>query len=467
MVVEIPPKIFRNNSKLTSLGPFFGSCPGITGEIPRKIFDTNKGKNNSITNVEGFFSGCSKLTGTIPAYVSDSDKGLFDYSPNLSWVRSCFSGCSGLTGSIPENIFKYNNALTRVDYLFNGCSGLGSTPDALAQIPPNLLKGKPSITNVAYLFNGCTNLRGSIPDGFLDDNPLITDISGMFKGCRELVGQIPARESIWVDVPIDSSRPELGTVKEEIVSKYGLFDKCTILSTAKEVFSGCIGINSFIPETLFITATKVTDLSNFFSECYYLQGGVPKDLFKNCNLLQNTSGMFRNCVSLKEPIVDLEDDDLKYAIPKDLFSKNPNISDVSHMFRMDGSGNPHSPRLEGCVPADLFRTCGTKLRTIQGFFHACSNITGTLESNTFVYNTELRNCYEAFGETKLTSLGADLFKTCTKVTDMRLAFDSCKSLTGSTFDYKNMTSVTQKARCFGYCTGLDNYAEAKAEGWAD
>ena len=50
---------------------------------------------------------------------------------------------------------------------------------------------------------------------------------------------------------------------------------------------------------------------------------------------------------------------------------------------------------------------------------------------------------------------------------MRLAFDSCKSLKGSTFDYKNMTSVTQKVRYFGYCTGLDNYAEAKANGWAD
>lgn len=467
MIGEIPPTIFRNNSKLTSIGPFFGGCPGITGEIPRKIFDTNKGKNNSVTNLEGFFSGCNKLTGAIPAYVSDSDKGLFDYSPNLSWVRSCFSGCSGLTGAIPENIFKYNNALTRVDYLFNGCSGLGSTPDALAQIPPNLLKGKGSITNVAYLFSGCSNIRGSIPDGFLDDNPLITDISGMFKGCKELVGQIPVRESIWVDVPIDPTRPELGTVKEEIVSKYGLFDKCAILSTAREVFSGCIGLNSFIPETLFITATKVTDLSGFFAECYYLQGGVPKDLFKNCNLLQNTSAMFRNCVSLKEPIIDLEDDDNKYAIPKDLFSRNPNISDVSHMFRMDGGGRPHAPRLIGYVPEDLFKPCGTKLRTIEGLFHACSEITGTLESNTFVNNTELRNCYEAFGETKLTGLGSNLFKTCTKITDMRLTFDSCKSLKGSTFDYKNMTSVTQKARCFGYCTGLDNYAEAKANGWAD
>lgn len=466
MLGEIPPTIFRNNSKLTSIGPFFGNCPNVSGTIPRKIFDTNKGNNNSITTVEGFFNGTS-ITGEIPAYVSDSDKGIFDYSPNLSWVRSCFSGCSGLTGVIPENIFKYNNGLTRVDYVFSGCSGLGSTPEARAYIPPNLLKNKPSITNVAYMFNGCSNLRGTIPEGFLNDNPLITDISGMFKDCRELVGQIPARESRWVDVPIDPERPELGTVQEEIVSKYGLFDKCSILSSAREVFSGCTGINSFIPETLFITATQVTDLSGFFTNCYYLQGPVPKDLFKNCSLLQNTSSMFQNCVGLKEPIIDLEDDRYKYAIPKELFSRNPYVSDVSHMFRMDGGGIPHSPYLEGCVPADLFKACGDRLRTIQGLFHACTKITGTLESNTFINNVELRNCYEAFGETQLTGLGQDLFKTCTKVTDMRLTFDNCRQLTGSTFNYKNMTSVTQKARCFGYCTGLDNYSEAKADGWAD
>ena len=466
MIGEIPPTIFRNNSKLESIGPFFGGCSKVSGEIPRKIFDTKKGANNVIKNVEGFFNG-TQITGTIPEYISSSDKGLFDYSPNLSWARSCFSGCSGLIGAIPVDLFKYNPALTRVDYLFSGCSGLGSTPEAQATIPPNLLKGKGSITNVAYLFNGCSNIRGTIPEGFLDDNSLITDISGMFKGCRELVGQIPARESIWVDVPIDPSRPELGTVKEEIVSKYGLFDKCSILSKASEVFSGCIGLNSFIPETLFITATQVTDLSYFFSECYYLQGGVPKNLFKNCTLLQNTEGMFRNCVSLKEPIIDLEDDRYRYAIPKDLFAKNPNISNVADMFRMDGSGRPHAPKLIGHVPANLFKSCGDRLRNIRGLFHACTEITGELESSTFVNNTELRNCYEAFGETKLTGLGSDLFKTCTKITDMRLAFDSCRQLTGSTFNYKNMTSVTQKARCFGYCTGLSNYAEAKADGWAD
>ena len=118
MIGEIPPTIFRNNSKLESIGPFFGGCSKISGEIPRKIFDTKKGANNIIKNVEGFFNG-TQITGTIPEYISSSDKGLFDYSPNLSWVRSCFNGCSGLIGAIPVDLFKYNPALNSKKFIFS------------------------------------------------------------------------------------------------------------------------------------------------------------------------------------------------------------------------------------------------------------------------------------------------------------------------------------------------------------
>lgn len=70
-------------------------------------------------------------------------------------------------------------------------------------------------------------------------------------------------------------------------------------------------------------------------------------------------------------------------------------------------------------------------------------------------------------EKKLTKLGSNPFKTCNKITDMRLEFDNFSSLTGSTFNCKNMISVTQKVKCFGYCIVLSNYQEAKADGWTD
>ena len=462
----IPELIFKNNSKLQSIGPFFGGCSKVSGTIPRRIFDTNKGKNNSITTVEGFFMG-TKITGEIPAYVSSSDKGIFDYSPNLTWTRNCFNGCSGITGPIPPEIFKYNTALIRVDGTFAGCSGLGSTPDRRATIPPKLLSYSNSITNVSSLFNGCSNIEGNIPEGFLDKCVNVTDVSNIFRGCRNLVGQIPARQSIWTEVPIDPERPELGNTKVETVQKYGLFDKCKVLANVSGAFYGCTGLNSFIPPTLLISGTMITDASYLFTNCYYIQGGVPEDLFKNCSLLQNVSYAFNNCVSLKNPIYDENDDDYKYAIPKDLFAYNPHLNNANHLFRMDGSGNPHAPRLIGAVPPDLFKVPGNKLRTIRGLFHACNEITGELESTTFEYNTELRDCYEAFGETKLTSLGTSLFSTCKKVENMELTFDRCTSLTGPAFNYRNMTSVINKARCFGGCTGLTDYDQMVQDGWAD
>lgn len=466
MVGEIPGDIFRNNPRLQSIGPFFYNCTKLTGEVPRRIFDTNNGKDNVITNVEHFFTNTG-ITGTIPAYISESDKGIFDYSPNLSNVRACFYGCKGIIGAIPPDLFKYNNALTRVDYLFYNCTGLGSTPDARAEIPPGLLRGKTSINNVAYLFAEANNIRGTIPEGLLEDCIHITDASGIFKGCRELVGQIPRRESRWVDVPIDPSRPELGTVPEEIVSKYGLFDKCPVISNIAEAFCNCTNLNSFIPETMLINGTAIKDVSRLFQNCYRLQGEIPEKLFANCPNLQILDEAFHNCVALTSNIYDADDELYKYAFSPKLFEKNTLITSARNLFRMDGGGIPHAPKLKGEIPRTIFRSAGTRLRDIYGLFHACSEITGVLNSDTFKDNTELRICYEAFGETKLTGVGTSLFNTCTKISDMRLTFDSCRSLTGKVFNYNNMTSVTQKARCFGYCTNLDDYAQIKAAGWAD
>ena len=211
----------------------------------------------------------------------------------------------------------------------------------------------------------------------------------------------------------------------------------------------------------------LTDVSNLFANCYYIQGEVPADLFKNCSLLQNVSGAFNNCVSLRNPIYDPNDEECKYAVPKDLFAYNSHLNNATNLFRMDGGGIPHAPRLIGEVPKDLFRIPGAKLRTIRGLFHACTEITGNLNSATFENNTELRDCYEAFGETKLTSLGTNLFSTCNKVENMELAFDRCTQLTGPAFNYRAMTSVVNKARCFGGCTGLTEYNQMKQDGWAD
>ena len=450
--------LFRNNSLLNSVGAFFSGCSNMYGEIPRNIFDCNKGQNNSITSVEYFFSGLSKLQGSIPAYISSSEKGLLDLMPNLSNVRYLFNGCSGLTGIIPEDILKYNNRITTVEGMFQGCSKIGSVE--IANIPPNLFKGKTSLTLISNLFNGCSNLRGNIPEGFLDDCPDITSISNLFRGCSQLVGQIPYRVSRWEEVT-DEETGIVDTV--EIVEKYGLFDKLINLKTASGVFAGCHRLTSTIPETLLIAGTNLTDVSEFFYGCHELWGGIPEKLLDKCVNLQKVNSMFRDCVSLVEPYIDEEEQ--PYAIPEKLFDKCFNLMEAKHVFRMDSGGNPYSPKLTGAIPPNLFRG-KTNLRTIEGLFHACALINGKIDGNLLKDCTLLTNAYEAFGETNITGMGTQLFMTCSKLDDVRYAFDRCTKLEGNVFDYKKL-KVSKYTRCFGGCTKVSNYDELKAAGWAD
>ena len=449
--------LFYNNSKLQTVGQFFNGCSNISGDIPRNIFNTNKGKDNSLTSVEYFFSGV-KVTGEIPAYVSSTDKGLLDYSPNLSSTRYLFSGCSGIEGTFPTGMFKYNNRLTNIEGTFSGCSGIGK--EIYTEIPRDLLKGKTSLTNVAWLFNGCSNIRGTIPEGFLDDCVNVTTISGLFKGCSQLVGEIPKRVSTW-DQLVD---PESGVIEDvEVVQKYGIFDKLINLKSAESVFQGCGRLSSTIPPTLLISGVNLTSVANLFAECYELWGGVPEKLFEKCVNLQDASYAFRNCVSLCEPYVDEEEQ--PYAIPPKIFDKCNNLMYVTDMFRMDGGGNPYSTKLKGAIPPNLFKN-KSNLRSIQGLFHACSLINGRLDGALFKDCTKLANAYEAFGETNISSMGTELFIGCNDLDDVRYAFDKCTNLTGNVFDYTKL-KATKYARCFGSCTKVSNYEQLKAAGWAD
>lgn len=457
MTGTIPERIFANKPNLRYVGPFFSSSQ-VSGEIPRRLLDTNNGNINAIVDTESLFNGCSKITGSIPSFVSNTDKGFFDYSPNLTTVRYCFSNCVKLTGNIPPDILINNKLLTRVDGMFNGCSGLGST-DITAYIPPNIFKNKVQLTNVAYAFAGCTNLRGSIPEGLLNGCTAITDVSGMFLNCGNLVGQIPKRESTITYIP----GPDGTTVPREDVTKYGIFDECKVLSTAREVFSGCINLNSEIPSTLFMAGYQLADITNLFYNCYRIYGPIPAKLFEKCTNLVTIDGAFRNCVNLCEYIIDEE---RPYAIPPTLFSKCVTIINAKNVFRMDGAGNPNSPKLKGAVPNTLFNTAGTNLKSIYGLFHACNEINGVIMSDTFESNTMLKECYEAFGETKITGVGSELFSTCAVIDDLRLTFDSCTELSGTTFNVR-ASSATKYARCFGFCTKLTNYTDLKSIGWAD
>ena len=91
---------------------------------------------------------------------------------------------------------------------------------------------------------------------------------------------------------------------------------------------------------------------------------------------------------------------------------------------------------------------------------------GKIDGNLLKDCTLLTNAYEAFGETNITGMGTQLFMTCSKLDDVRYAFDRCTKLEGNVFDYKKL-KVSKYTRCFGGCTKVSNYDELKAAGWAD
>lgn len=462
-LLQVTPtaNMFLYNKNLTTVGSFFSGCSQVVGSIPRGIFNNIPTTNgsNKLANIEAFFNGTG-ISGTIPEYRSASDKGLLDNCLVLDSIQNLFANCTGLVGTIPPDLLKYNNNITRAAGLFNGCSGLGD-PTAVNDIPPKLLKGKTKLTTINAMFKNCSGLYGSIPVGFLDDCTQVVDISELFSGCSRITGEIPRRISTWAKgpSPIDPSIE----IDIETVTQYGLFDNCTQLVNAAAVFANCTGLRSEIPPTLLMNATRVTNLSNLFMRCYFLYGPIPAELFANCRNLQNLDGAFRDCVGLYNYIVDEEN---PYALPENLFANCFNLTSVNNTFYMMGAGLPNSSKLNGSIPTNLFASC-TKLTSMTEFMYGCGNITGELNSNLFRMNTKLTTAYYAFAGTGITSLGSQLFFTCTALKNLSYTFLNCSRLTGPAPEYwleSSPVKATSFAACYRNATGLSNYATILA-GW--
>lgn len=434
----IPERLFANNRNLRTVGSFFNGT-GIVGEIPPNIFNNipvNSNGTNQLRSAEYFIHN-TQISGEIPP-------DLFKNCKLVDSLRGFFSSTQ-VTGEIPTNLLNNCNNLIRISALFENCKGLTGA------IPPNLLRNKPKITLADRVFKGCVNLISEIPQGFLDDCIAITDVSEMFYNCSGLFGQIPKRVSTFEEIPNPENPEE--TITVERVSKYGIFDNSSELLTANGVFYNCYNLRSEIPETLLINATKITSVDYLFYKCVYLYGGIPKKLFNNCFNLQSANYTFSNCVSLQEYIID---EDNPYAVPEDLFANNFNLTTAIGTFRMDGQGNPHPSRLEGAIPPNLFRS-NTKLTNIEGMFCAAP-VSGDIDGNLFRYNTLLENASWLFWNSKLNSLGSNLFSTCGKIKNLSYTFAGNTTLRGNAPRLWESTATTF-ARCFQSCTGLDNYAQ--------
>ena len=439
LAVELDGNLFKNKSNLSDVNSFFNGCSGVYGEIPRELFRTTP----NVKNVRYFLRG-TNVYGDIPAYVSDSDKGIFDNMPLLEDVTYFFP--TTITGTIPENIFKYNPRLSKASGLFNGCTSITGT------IPSKLFANNPNISLADRLFKNCTGIDSEIPKGIFDNCTLLTDVAEMFYGCTGLRGQIPERISEWIEQPSEED-PEI-MEEIEIIHEYGLFDNCRVLSTANGLFANCTNLHSTIPETLFISGSNITDLSNIFYKCFELYGQIPEGLFKNCRKLIKLDSAFTDCCKLGKTSLEVTEDD-PYAMPPKLFSSCINLSSVNNMFSMWGD-KPYATTLRGELPKTLFRT-NSKLASANTMFAGCNLITGALDGDFFIGNPNIQNCESMFWGTQFTSIGTNILKTNTKIDNIKTMFKGNNKVTGNAPKLWE-TPATQTAECFNGCTFDDQDA---------
>ena len=452
---SLPQDIIKRCPKLIDVGYMFTNTK-FGGEIPADFFNTNNGSNNALIYCGGIFSACKNLTGKIP-------ESLFSLCTSMKDFREVFSGCSGLTGIIPEKLLDNNPLMEFGQSMFNNCSKLGTNmnPGEQFTIPARLFKGKKSLKSIGSMFRNLSNITGTIEQGTFDDCISLNDVSWTFSNTG-LSGQLPIKQSHMEthydpyyndpEKPGYPQHPDM-TIEVEVVDKTGLFNSNNI-AIVEGLFAGCTKMVSTIPEDILFGATTALKSTKYmFQNCYRIIGGVPARLFEKCVGLQDTTSMFQNARTLNENklVYDNDyEDGVYYAIPKELFKNNPDLLYTSSMFDMYQENAELPQQMSGVLPRDIFKYNPKLINANAMFSH--SYVGGHLYAEAINSCTNLRNVSSMFRATKLTSMDADVFSTCTKSINFYWTFSICNGAGkpyGETFDVNRLkVSPSNKTECF-------------------
>lgn len=107
---EIPPGLFRTNSKLVDTTSMFAACGKLTGALSNTLFSSN----NKLETVDSMFYGCTGLQVISPGIFTSQN------NPLIKNFTSTFRSCTSLTGTIPNLWIQFPSA-TGLD-CFTGCS---------------------------------------------------------------------------------------------------------------------------------------------------------------------------------------------------------------------------------------------------------------------------------------------------------------------------------------------------------
>lgn len=219
------------------------------------------------------------------------------------------------------------------------------------------------------------------------------------------------------------------------------FYGCKKLSTITGTIDLCDGIGhafydcqqlSVLPNLIL---NRVTNAYMAFLNCTkFTMSHVSQIMAKFSDKLTGASQIFAGC-------------SMAGTIPANLFSKCPNLIEISHFF--------NNKNVTGTIPPNLFANC-TKLVNVNYLFTGAS-ITGAVPPNLFANCPKITNVDGLLSETKISEIPTqEFFRTISKTTSLLNFFRNCKDLYGEISDrllipFNNLASVTGM---FEGCTGI-------------
>ena len=115
---DIPPLLFRANTKLAEINGMFAGCSGLTGGLDGQLFT----RCNKLTTARESFHGCSGLKGEMRGALFTATN-----NPLLTDFYETFRGCSNITGTAPSLWTQFSNA--NGGGCFGGCTKLDNYAD--------------------------------------------------------------------------------------------------------------------------------------------------------------------------------------------------------------------------------------------------------------------------------------------------------------------------------------------------
>ena len=381
--------IIKNCTELITCMELFRGCTNLQNLFGSPNHYDIFPSNSNIEDVRLAFYQCKSLLASTDYTTGDQIHGLkcmFDNLPNIIQTDAMFDGCQFIT-ELPEGLFESNTKLVSIDATFNRCTTITSIPSKLFNTTNTSELTHPELVRARGLFNNCTSMAGAVSSNFFDGAYNLQDIgnAGPF-----YIGQIngPLTDNSYNNLTIYVG---------------GMFANTAITGYKSNFLS------------------KLTNLTSV-SMLFY------KGTNNSSTMKPSISGNNNN--ALQFIYVD-NDTPVVGAICNNIFDGLTKLADVSYCFagntaltkicNTDGS-NTESPA--------LFSSCKDTLRTAEGLFAHCRNLSIDIPTALFKNCTNLVNlksCYA--GCASLTgTITKDIFEGCPNIVNASYMFFKCSSI---------------------------------------